>query len=127
MDRRKTIGKTLRRLLLLPVLVFPTCLYAQQQSVPPTTRDELGSAGDIRFERITLRQGLSPNSVNAILQDHRGFMWFGTQDGLNRYDGYRFAIYRHASDDPHSLSHDQIRAMIISSRSFLKIDAARSG
>ena len=58
----------------------------------------------IRFEHISIEQGLSQSTVRAILQDSRGFMWFGTDDGLNRYDGYQFTIFRHDPDDPTSLS-----------------------
>ena len=43
---------------------------------------------DIQFEHLTVEDGLSSNCVNAILQDSRGFMWFGTTNGLNRWDGY---------------------------------------
>ena len=62
----------------------------------------------IRFERISLEQGLSQNSVNCILQDHQGFMWFGTQDGLNRYDGYSFTVYKHELLDSNSLSDNYV-------------------
>lgn len=58
----------------------------------------------LKFERISLEQGLSQSTVNCILQDRYGFMWFGTQDGLNRYDGYTFTIYRHHAGDVNSLS-----------------------
>lgn len=44
----------------------------------------------LRFDRISIEQGLSQSSVHVIFQDSRGFLWFGTQDGLNRYDGYSF-------------------------------------
>ncbi|RMG37063.1 MAG: hypothetical protein D6732_07360, partial [Methanobacteriota archaeon] len=50
------------------------------------------TAGDIRFEHLTLEQGLSQNSVLCILQDQRGFLWFGTEDGLNKYNGYTFTV-----------------------------------
>ena len=53
----------------------------------------------IKFDHITVDQGLSQNSVMAIIQDSRGFMWFGTQEGLNRYDGYHFKIFEHDPDD----------------------------
>jgi len=43
---------------------------------------------------LGIDQGLSNNSVRCIFQDHEGFMWFGTYDGLNRYDGYQFKIFR---------------------------------
>jgi len=44
------------------------------------------------FKNLNIRDGLSQNTVNAILQDSKGFMWFGTKDGLNRYDGLSFRI-----------------------------------
>ena len=49
--------------------------------------------GQFRFEHLGVRDGLSQSSVNDILQDREGFMWFATQDGLNRYDGYDFSAY----------------------------------
>ncbi|MEM8930407.1 MAG: two-component regulator propeller domain-containing protein [Acidobacteriota bacterium] len=57
----------------------------------------------IRFTHLTRAQGLSSDSVYAITQDRHGFLWFGTADGLNRYDGYRFVVYRHDPDEPASL------------------------
>ncbi len=49
---------------------------------------------DFVFEKITTREGLSQNDVNCVFQDHNGFLWIGTNDGLNRYDGYNFKTYR---------------------------------
>ena len=65
----------------------------------------------MRFERLSLEQGLSQSYVNCILQDRRGFMWFGTQDGLNRYDGYGFTVFKHDALDPGSLSHNTVWAL----------------
>ena len=48
----------------------------------------------MRFERISLEQGLSQSNVFSILQDSRGLMWFGTESGLNSYNGYEFEIYK---------------------------------
>ncbi|MFN2243983.1 MAG: GAF domain-containing protein, partial [Anaerolineae bacterium] len=62
------------------------------------------SAQRIEFRQLTLEDGLSQSTINCIVQDSRGFMWFGTQDGLNRYDGYQFRVYEHQPDAPHSLS-----------------------
>ncbi len=63
----------------------------------PTPQDPTST---IRFERITAEDGLSQNSVLTILQDRRGFMWFGTEGGLNKYDGGQFTVYKHDLDDP---------------------------
>lgn len=60
---------------------------------------------------IGKEQGLSNNSVTCIYQDHRGFMWFGTFDGLNRYDGYSFSIFRNRFNDNTSLSGNRIVAI----------------
>ncbi len=65
----------------------------------------------IRFERFNLEQGLSQGSAHCMLQDHKGFMWFGTQDGLNQFDGYNFTIYRHDKYNPSSISDNFIRAI----------------
>ena len=60
------------------------------------------------FNHLTIDDGLSQNTINCIFQDRNGFLWFGTQDGLNRYDGYGFTIYRHEPHDSNSLSHSWI-------------------
>ncbi|HWJ95841.1 MAG TPA: two-component regulator propeller domain-containing protein, partial [Telluria sp.] len=62
-----------------------------------------GPARSLRFERIGVEQGLSQESVLNVLQDSSGFMWFGTQAGLNRFDGYRMTVYRNDPDDPASI------------------------
>ncbi len=62
----------------------------------------------MRFQRLSTEEGLSQASGLAILQDSRGFMWFGTQNGLNRYDGYAFTLYKHDSQEPTSLAHNNV-------------------
>ena len=59
---------------------------------------------DLRFTHLTTNDGLSQGYVVDILQDRRGFMWFATRDGLNRYDGYTFVVYKHDPNDPGSLN-----------------------
>ncbi|MFZ5429546.1 MAG: two-component regulator propeller domain-containing protein [Bacteroidota bacterium] len=61
-----------------------------------------------RFAHLTIKEGLSQSTVKAIYQDWRGFMWFGTSDGLNRFDGYNFTHYRNEPDNPHSISGNDI-------------------
>ena len=65
----------------------------------------------VRFEHLTIEDGLSQNAGLAIFQDSRGYLWIGTQDGLNRYDGYGSKIYKHDPDDPHSISYNSILSM----------------
>jgi diguanylate cyclase (GGDEF)-like protein len=57
----------------------------------------------IRFERLSLEQGLSQSAVMDVLQDRRGYIWLATEDGLNRYDGVNFKVYRHDAADVNSL------------------------
>ncbi len=54
-----------------------------------------GFAQSVLFDRLDVNNGLSQNTVTTILQDSKGFMWFGTKDGLNRYDGKTFRIFKH--------------------------------
>ena len=58
----------------------------------------------VAFRHLTIADGLSQNAVSGIVQDHRGFMWFGTKDGLDRYDGYQFVVFRHDPFDSTSIS-----------------------
>lgn len=79
--------------------------FAQNQAPPPPDSQS-------RFERIGNQSGPSHNSVLAITQDREGFLWFGTADGLNRYDGYEFVVYRHDPRDSTSLSHNTVTALL---------------
>jgi PAS domain S-box-containing protein len=63
------------------------------------------------FTYLTTKQGLSQNNVTCILQDKKGFMWFGTQDGLNKYDGYTYTLYRNDPRNAASLSHNYIHTL----------------
>ena len=73
----------------------------------------------LRFEEITLKDGLSQATVLDILQDDQGFMWFATQDGLNRFDGYDFVVYRHDKNDPNSLSENYVNNVFQDSKGLL--------
>lgn len=78
-------------------LAWPDKLFAQKDN--------------LKFERISIADGLSQNTVYCILQDRKGFMWFGTQDGLNKFDGYDFKVYKHDPQNPNSLSNNVVRAI----------------
>lgn len=72
---------------------------------------ESGAQQGIRFTHLTNQDGLSQSTVQAILKDRYGFMWFGTQDGLNRYDGNEFKVYRHHPKDSGSLRKSHIMCL----------------
>ncbi len=65
----------------------------------------------IKFDHVTVEKGLSQSTVTCILQDSIGFMWFGTKDGLNKYDGNTFKPFISNPDDPQSLSNSEIEAI----------------
>nr|WP_294944573.1 hybrid sensor histidine kinase/response regulator [uncultured Mucilaginibacter sp.] len=65
----------------------------------------------IKFTHLTTEDGLSQSVVRCIVKDKYGFMWFGTYDGLNRYDGYNFTIYRNIPKNAHSLNGNSIGAL----------------
>ncbi|OQP64445.1 hypothetical protein A3860_20980 [Niastella vici] len=66
----------------------------------------------LRFEHLGINDGLSQSNVTCILQDSKGFMWFGTKDGINTYDGYQFTVYKNNATDSNSLSHNFIKNII---------------
>jgi signal transduction histidine kinase/DNA-binding response OmpR family regulator/ligand-binding sensor domain-containing protein len=70
--------------------------------------DSLRAANEVRFERLTMTEGLSQSSVSGIAQCDDGYLWFGTQYGLDRFDGYSVRSFRHDPDDPTSLDHSLI-------------------
>jgi ligand-binding sensor domain-containing protein len=70
-------------------------------------------AQKIKFQRLSVDDGMSQNTVNTIFQDSRGFMWFGTQNGLNKYDGNSFTIYKNVVDDSLSISSSEIYSSFV--------------
>ena len=65
-------------------------------------------SNEFQFSRLDIANGLSHNQVNTMLKDSKGFMWFGTLSGLNKYDGYKFKVYKHIEGDTTSLNDDFI-------------------
>jgi hypothetical protein len=77
----------------------------EQSNLPPDL------PASFRFENISAANGLSSNAVRAIIQDQSGYLWIGTQDGLNRYDGYQYQIFRHDPSAPDSLQDNFIETI----------------
>lgn len=69
-------------------------------------------AQQLRFSHITEDQGLSQRNVNCVFQDSRGFIWIGTQDGLNKYDGYEIKVFKHNPFDTNSISNNFIECIL---------------
>jgi signal transduction histidine kinase/ligand-binding sensor domain-containing protein/DNA-binding response OmpR family regulator len=82
----------------LILTIVPLCWLLSTRAQPAT----------LRFDHLGTESGLSQSNITCILQDSRGFMWFGTRDGLNRYDGYEFTVYKNNLGDPKSLSNNFI-------------------
>ena len=67
---------------------------------------------EFQFKHLTTQDGLSQSVVTSILQDDKGFMWFGTRDGLNKYDGYKFTVYRNDPEVPGTISNNYVRCLL---------------
>src|SRR5512138_2268754 len=97
------------------ILAAPTPLSPPQGNTPPAPQAPAGSArdGKLRFEHLTAEEGLPSATVRAAVQDPQGFMWFGTSNGLSRYDGYTFKTFHNDPGDPHSLSAENIGTLYV--------------
>ena len=71
-----------------------------------------GQIEGLKLKHIGTDAGLSQTNVTCILQDKRGFLWFGTRDGLNKYDGYNFTAYKNQDNDKHSISNNFVTALL---------------
>jgi ligand-binding sensor domain-containing protein len=77
----------------------------------PASATKISPGQHLRFETISLEQGLSLSVVLCMLQDSQGFMWFGTEDGLVKYDGYTLTVYKHDPENPHSVGGNLIQTL----------------
>ncbi len=91
--------------LIRKILTFKLCLFIL------FLLTEFNYSQQIIFKHLTVEDGLSNNKVNTVIQDETGFIWFGTDDGLNRYDGYNFKVFRNDPSDSNSLSSNSIWAL----------------
>src|SRR5687767_800925 len=81
----------------------------------------------LRFDHISIEHGLSQSSARVIFQDRRGFLWFGTEDGLNRYDGYTFKSYKPEPSNPNSISSGWINAIVEDQDGYLWVGTSLGG
>lgn len=72
-----------------------------------------GHPAGVYFEHLSIEQGLSQSVVTCVCEDRQGFLWIGTQDGLNRYDGYHFRIFRNVPREPRALSDNHVRCLLV--------------
>jgi diguanylate cyclase (GGDEF)-like protein/PAS domain S-box-containing protein len=79
------------------------------------------------FDNLGSEQGLAQNTVNALLQDHAGYMWIASQGGLQRYDGYAFRLYANIADDAHSLPENFVTTLAEDDRGRLWVGTNTSG
>ena len=97
-SNRKNVSLKKSRYLILFIFVSLSCVcFADKQN-------------KVQFERLSVKDGLSQISVISMFQDSQGFMWFGTREGLNKYDGYNFLIYRESDPDSY-ISNNFIECM----------------
>lgn len=87
----------------------------------------LANNGDLRFIHLSTDRGLSNSEVYSIVQDKEGFIWIGTADGLNRYDGRTFKTYRKDEKDSTSLRHDVINSLFVDTRGTLWVGTDQGG
>ncbi|MDX1410459.1 MAG: two-component regulator propeller domain-containing protein, partial [Saprospiraceae bacterium] len=82
---------------------------------------------ELRFDHITIDDGLSHSTVYAIAKDRDGFMWFGTRDGLNRYDGYEIRTYKSGGPESLGLKNHNIRSLLVQDNGDIWIGHAVGG
>ena len=86
-----------------------------------------GQQANLYFKKINTQNGLSHNKVNCIIQDQRGFIWMGTDDGLNRFDGQYFTSFRHQPNNPSTISGNIITDLLEDEQGKIWIATADGG
>ena len=114
----KVIYRYLNFLVILVILQGSYNLYASWQPHNGAGRE---------LPQFGLNEGLSNNSVTVLFQDDDGFLWIGTEDGLNRYDGYEFRTFRHDPSDEYSISGNYIQTIMEDEEGNLWIGTRNSG
>lgn len=94
--------------------LLPNQAVAQHASLTPLNEEQppTPDSGSIHFDHLTSEDGLSSDIVWSVLQDSHGFIWIGTIDGLNRFDGYNFKVFKHDVSDPDSLGDSSVQVLV---------------
>lgn len=103
------------------------CAFAAFAVFAQTAVAAVPSVDAVRFRNYGVDDGLSHNRVRAFAQDGQGYLWIATRDGLNRFDGVRFRVYRHDRDDPHSLPDNVVMTLATTRDGTLWIGTAGGG
>ena len=119
---QKTVKMTMFIICMIIIGICPG-IYGQSAS-PPL---DFSPKTPLHFDHITRDQGLLNTDVYAIAQDKQGFMWFGTMDGLFRYDGYTMIHYQHDPENPDSFPGITVTALHVDSSGKLWIGTSRRG
>jgi diguanylate cyclase (GGDEF)-like protein/PAS domain S-box-containing protein len=105
------------------LIAFSINTYADKllNNASPNTNSTFVESNNnrLKFSQLSTSEGLSSSNVFDITQDHQGFLWFATEDGLNRFDGSNIVIYRHSTDNKHSIADNVIRKIFIDSENTL--------
>lgn len=94
-------------------IIISFCVYSQNK--------------DYIFDHLDAQYGLSHPAVNCIVQDSTGFLWVGTQNGLNRYDGYSFKVYKSYEQEQNGLTNNRIKALLVDKHGVLWVGTAGGG
>lgn len=105
---------------LILMLVLGCCTHLFGQSYGPDTEV-------VYTWKLTVEDGLSESVINTIAKDRHGFIWCGTDDGLNRYDGYEFKIFNHVADDSASLGNDKVNVVYIDRHDRMWVGTSNGG
>ncbi|MDM8529696.1 two-component regulator propeller domain-containing protein [Anaerolineales bacterium HSG25] len=104
--------KHITHIVICLVLLFLFSIAEQNISAQDGIKNPSIPRQTLHFEHLSTEDGLSNPRVYAIYQDSEGFLWFGTDDGLNRYDGYHLTVYRHDPTNPSSVSSNTIKSIV---------------
>ncbi len=100
--------------------VIPLCVSAQE-------RITQGPTVELKIEELGVAQGLSQGMIHGLDVDLKGYLWIGTKDGLNRYDGNHFHVFRHDPQDTNSIASNYIRSLHIDDRGLIWVGTNASG